>query len=59
MIYTLGDLASALGPPTAVALMVSVTLPGTYRLSALFLAIFALIAVLEGVIKRRSYKMTI
>jgi MFS family permease len=54
MVYTLGDLASALGPPTAVALMVSVTLPGTYRMSAIMLAFFALLAISEGLAKRRS-----
>lgn len=54
MVYTLGDLASALGPPTAVALMAIVTLPGTYRWSAILLAIFGLMAVAEGAARRRS-----
>ncbi|MGD8822389.1 MAG: MFS transporter, partial [Anaerolineales bacterium] len=56
LIYTLGDLASALGPPAAVALMVSITLPGAYRLSAVLLAIFAGLAIWEGMIKRRVVK---
>jgi MFS family permease len=54
IIYTLGDLASALGPPTAVALMASISLAGAYQWSAIGLAIFALMAIVEGWTNRQQ-----
>jgi MFS family permease len=54
IIYTLGDLGSALGPPAAVALIASVSLLGVYRYCAIGLAVFASLALLEGLSRRRS-----
>jgi MFS family permease len=56
IIYTIGDLGSALGPPAAVALIASVSLLGVYRYSAIGLAVFASLALLEGLSKRRSIR---
>ena len=47
VVFSMGDVASALGPPLALGLLAVLGISGVYRMSAVVLAIAALFAVIQ------------
>lgn len=54
LLFTLGDLASAIGPPLAYALIPLIRIEGIYRASACFFAIFFLFSLRNSLPTRQS-----